>query len=281
MAKTAAREPDLDDLALNIFTDGSSFGNPRRGGFAYRIITFDEAGQEVCDDTQGVGREGATNQEMELLAVIEALENLTGRHPSYAIGGFSKIVFYTDSRYVQENKNTALNTWQTNGWCDRNGDPVRNADLWKRLVKAILKARPKRVDIEWVKGHKASAHNKAVDKLAKKSANAGLEAPIKVQTSRRKLTSKATEAGSIVCEGQRLMLRIVGEDWLSEHHLTNYRCEVMSSQSPYFQNIDWIASDDPSLRATHVYSVRLSDGHPRRIAKVFHEIVPPIKSDDS
>ncbi len=276
-----ARAPVLDETALNIFTDGSSYGSPRRGGYAFRILTVGADGHPVNDDHQPQGYEGATNQEMELLAPTAALEHIAGRHSQYDVRAFSKVVVYTDSLYLKNNVSTALYTWPTTGWLDRNGNPVVNADLWKALVKAIHRVQPVRVNFEWVKGHKASADNKAVDKLAKKSAKGVLKGPLKVETVRRKLTSKATEVGSIRCEGQRITLRVVSDRWLPTQKIVRYRCEVLSKKSPYFGNIDWLYSSE-MLRSGHTYYVRLNDNPKQpRIVKVFHDVAQKARSDQS
>lgn len=258
-----AREPVLDENALNIFTDGSSYGSPRRGGYAFRIIT-------VGDD----GYAGATNQEMELTAAIAALAYITSRRSPYDLRDFSKVVVYTDSLYLKNNVDNALYRWPMTHWCDRNGNPVVNATLWKDLVKGIFRLSPKRVYFEWVKGHKASANNRAVDKGAKKSATGPLHGPLKVEQVRRKLTDQKTEAGSIRCEGQRITLRVVTERWLREQRIGRYRCEVMSKASPYHRNIDWLYSNE-LLKAGHTYYVRLNDEPARpRIQTVFREVEP-------
>lgn len=268
----AAREPALDENALNIFTDGSSYGSPRRGGCAFRIITVGDDGHSVLHDEQPYGYAGGTNQEMELMAAIAALNYITGRRSPYDVRDFSKVVVYTDSLYVKNNVDNALYRWPTADWFDRNGNPVVNAALWKDLVKAIFRVSPRRVQFEWVKGHKASADNRAVDKGAKRSATGPLHGPLKVEGVRRKLTDKKTEAGSIRCEGQRITLRVVTDRWLREQRIGRYRCEVMSKASPYHGNIDWFYSYE-LLKAGHTYYVRLNDEPARpRIEKVFREL---------
>jgi ribonuclease HI len=148
----AAREPVLDENALNIFTDGSSYGSPRRSGYAFRIITVGDDGHPVVHDEQPYGHAGGTNQEMELMAAIAALNYITGRRSPHDVREFSKVVVYTDSLYLKNNVDNALYRWPTTEWCDRNGNPVVNAALWKDLVKAIFRASPRRVHFEWVKG---------------------------------------------------------------------------------------------------------------------------------
>jgi ribonuclease HI len=270
----AAREPVLDENALNIFTDGSSYGSPRRGGYAFRIKSLGDDGYWIDHDEQPYGVAGGTNQEMELKAVIDALNFITDKRSSYDPRDFSKIVVYSDSLYVVNNIGTALYTWPKTGWCDRNDNPIVNAALWKELTKAILRAKPKFVEFEWVKGHKASSDNRDVDKLAKASAKGPLGAPLRVERPRRALTERKTEAGSIRCDGQRIRLRVVTEQWLREHKAGRYRCEVVSKASPYFRNMDWLYSDD-LLKSGHTYDVRLSRD-PKRpwIVKVFREVKP-------
>ena len=264
----------LDENALNVFTDGSSFASPRRGGLAFRVITVGADGHPVVHDEEPPGFEGGTNQEMELMAVISALEFITNRRSPYDVGAFSKVVVYTDSMYVVNNVNNALYSWPTHRWCGRDGNPIVNATLWKELVKLIHRVRPIRVQFEWVKGHKASVNNRAVDKGAKRSAKGPLQRPLKVERVRRKLSDKKTEPGSIRCEGQRITLRIVSERWLPEQKINRYRCEVVSKSSPYFGNVDWLYSTE-MMRAGHTYFVRLN-GEPLRprIAKVFREVIP-------
>jgi ribonuclease HI len=270
----AEREPVLDENALNIFTDGSSYGSPRRGGYAFRIKTLGDNGYWVDRDEQPYGVAGGTNQEMELVAVIEALNFVTGKRSPYDLRDFSKVVVYTDSLYVKNNVDNALYRWPTTDWCDRNDNPIVNAALWKDLVKAIFRTQPKRVYFEWVKGHKASTDNRVVDKLAKASAKGPLHRPLKVERPRRKLTDKKTEAGSIRCEGQRITLRVVTERWLREQKVGRYRCEVVSKASPYLGNVDWLYSHE-LLKSGHTYYVRLDDELTRPwIVKMFHEVKP-------
>lgn len=134
----------LDDLALNIFTDGSSFSGPRAGGIGIRIITFDEGGNEVPDDYLLPGYRHATNQEMELKACIEALRIISGRRAPVNVRDYTKVVIHTDSQYVVDHWHNAFASWPRDRWRTRDGKPVVNAALWKDLVKSI-----RRVDKGW------------------------------------------------------------------------------------------------------------------------------------
>jgi ribonuclease HI len=265
----------LDERALNIFTDGSSFTSPRRGGSGFLLVTVDEHGHEVIHPFQPAGYRGGTNQQMEIVAAIDALKFIIGRYCPVDVRDFTKVVINTDSLYLSDGYAAARITWPTNGWMTRDGNPVVNADLWKELMRVASKV-GKRVEIKWYKGHSAAnPHNKTADKLAKASAAGPLRAPIRHTRVRRKTTDKVTDAGSIEPHGQDLTVRIVTDDWLRVQRMYMYKCEVVSPESEYFGNVDNFFSDI-FLKAGHVYSVRLND-EPRRprIEHVYGEVLPP------
>jgi hypothetical protein len=86
-----------DDDALIIYADGSCKPKPRRGGYAFLLLTEDEAGEELIHEYNPPGRLGATNNEMELTACVEALRLVTSQHPPVAQNSYRKIVVYADS----------------------------------------------------------------------------------------------------------------------------------------------------------------------------------------
>lgn len=190
----------LAENALHIYTDGSSLPSPRRGGIGIRFLLIDSRGNEEITDSRHAGYEGATNNQMELQACIEALEEARDLGLATSV---SKIVVHTDSQYVAENVRHAIFTWPKQRWTTRAGAPVLNADLWKRLVREIKNA-GHRVEFEWVQGHSKDPHNRAVDKLAKGSARATLKPPLSVVSVRKKWTSEAVSVGSVRMLGQRL-----------------------------------------------------------------------------
>jgi ribonuclease HI len=264
----------LDERAINVFTDGSSLSGPRRGGIGYRLVVVDDNGHEVIHEYQPPGYRSGTNQEMELMACIEALRFIAGRHSPVAVHDYSKVVLYTDSSYVADNFDRAKFTWPKTKWHTRDGNPVVNATLWKQLVGAVQKV-GKRVEIVWHKGHSASnPHNKAVDTLAKGSAKGLLREPVSISRVRRKRTDQATEVGSIRPEGQRLTIRIITDRWLPVQRTYVYKYEVMSRRSPYRGKVDTIFSDI-MLNAGHEYFVRLNNdpGRPR-IEQKYREVEP-------
>jgi ribonuclease HI len=94
--------------ALNIYADGSSYSHPRRGGIGIRYVTIDDAGNEVVQNEEILGYEGATNNEMELLACIKALEGAI-KHPNFAT--VDRIYVFTDSMYITNNLVRAKFEW--------------------------------------------------------------------------------------------------------------------------------------------------------------------------
>lgn len=134
---------------INIFTDGACSGNPGPGGFA-AIVQYDDYEQEITG-----GETNTTNNRMELIAVIEALNSLKESF---------KITLYTDSQYIVNAINKGwLESWISKNWKKSDGKPVLNIDLWQELVE-LLKIH--KVTFKWVKGHNGHSENERCDKLA-------------------------------------------------------------------------------------------------------------------
>lgn len=260
----------IDENAINVYTDGSQYSRPRVGGVGIRFVTVGSDGHEVTDDHELPGYPGATNQQMELKACIEALALLGRGRVAFDPDEFNKVVIKTDSMYVFENFNAAKYSWPANKWRTRDGTPVANAQLWKDLTKRAAGLR-KRVDIRWVPG-KSSPHTRAADKLAKGSAKRAVNAPLTVTSIRRKKSDRTVDIGSVRLAGQRLTIRIVTDEYLRVQRSWKYKYEVMSKASPYFGFVDVAYSDD-LLRAGHTYHVRFNDNTRNpRIEKVFREV---------
>jgi len=265
-----------DENTLTVFTDGSSLPAPRRGGIGVHFVHTDSIGNESYHSLDESGYAGATNNQMELKAVITALTTInSGRLPNEMFEGITKIDIYTDSQYVTNNLGAAIYQWPGNGWHTRDGAPVLNADLWKELVKEYKKARRTyHVEVSWGKGHSSSnVHNKTADKLAKQSARKATRILDRAAVVRRKKTRHVTKPGSVEMLGQRLTIRIVGAEPVPlKPHLSRYRYEVMSRASPFFGLIDFAFSTDPMLRPHHTYHVRMGkdQGYPQ-IVRVFGE----------
>ena len=139
---------------LYAYTDGACSGNPGPGGWGVLLLAR-EAGAVVKERMLQGGEAMTTNNRMELLAAISALETLA--RPS-------EIIIVTDSAYVKNGVTEWIHGWKRNGWRTAGRDPVKNADLWQRLDAA--QARHK-VEWRWIKGHAGHEENERADALAR------------------------------------------------------------------------------------------------------------------
>lgn len=140
---------------IKIYTDGGCSGNPGPGGWGYVII-------DGPRETRASGGEAATtNNRMELIAVIRALEDVSGAEHLRS----RHIEVHTDSQYVKNGITAWIHTWLKNGWKTAAKKPVKNRDLWQRL-----KALQDTLDISWhwVKGHAGHEYNEVADSLVGK-----------------------------------------------------------------------------------------------------------------
>ena len=143
-----------DRKAVQIHTDGACLGNPGPGGWGV-LLRWRGIEREVAG-----GEPDTTNNRMELMAAIAALEAL--REPC-------EVVLHTDSQYVRQGITEWMANWLRRGWKTAGGDPVKNRDLWERLHAAAARHR---VDWRWVKGHAGDPDNERVDQLARAQAEA-------------------------------------------------------------------------------------------------------------
>ena len=242
----------IDQYALNIFTDGSSYQHPRRGGMGILYVWVDSDNNECSEPLDQFGVKQATNNRMELLAVARALQEagpfLKKRH-------FSRILVHSDSQYIVKNYRSAMFQWSLNKWCNRWGRPISNAVEWKEFVKAAQRIRM-RVDIEWVKGKK-HPYTKLVDKMAKASASKPTEPPRSVTTVRRKISSETTDASSIEMHGQRATIRIISSEYMQVQRTNKYRFEVLTKNSQYYLKVSFLYST-ALMKPGHKYYVQFN-----------------------
>ena len=140
---------DTQDTKVVIYTDGACSGNPGPGGWG-AILTFGRHRKELNG-----GDNPTTNNRMELLAAIEALELLNRR---------SQVELYTDSVYLRDGITKWIHNWKRNNWKTAAKKPVKNADLWQRLEDA---RGAHDVNFHWVKGHAGHPENERADELAR------------------------------------------------------------------------------------------------------------------
>lgn len=137
---------------IEVHTDGACLGNPGPGGWG-ALLRWREVERELSG-----GESDTTNNRMELMAAIAALEAL--REPC-------DVILTTDSQYVRQGIMDWLANWIRRGWKTAGGDPVKNRDLWERLQAASA---PHTIDWRWVKGHSGHPENERVDVLARTAA---------------------------------------------------------------------------------------------------------------
>ena len=134
---------------VTIYTDGACSGNPGPGGWGAVMISGGHR-KEICG-----GELATTNNRMELMAAIQALEAL--KRPC-------RVELHTDSQYVRNGIREWIHSWKARGWKTADRKPVKNEDLWKRLDAARLRHE---VEWHWIKGHAGHEFNERADELAR------------------------------------------------------------------------------------------------------------------
>ena len=134
---------------IEIWTDGACSGNPGPGGWGALLVSGDNR-----KELHG-GDPATTNNRMEMMAVIEALNAL--KRPS-------KVTLHVDSTYVKDGKTKWIHGWKRNGWKTADKKPVKNQDLWLALEDACARHE---ITWKWVKGHDGDPGNERADELAR------------------------------------------------------------------------------------------------------------------
>ncbi|MDX1710835.1 MAG: ribonuclease HI [Rhodovibrionaceae bacterium] len=134
---------------VEIFTDGACSGNPGPGGWG-AVLRAGRHEKEISG-----GEAATTNNRMELMAAIAALEAL--KRPS-------RVHLTTDSNYLRDGIMKWIHAWRRNGWKTSDKKPVKNRDLWERLDAALGRHQ---VEWHWVKGHSGHEENERADRLAR------------------------------------------------------------------------------------------------------------------
>ena len=134
---------------VEIYTDGACSGNPGPGGWG-AILRYNGHEKELSG-----GEDDTTNNRMELMAVIMALNSLT--RPCH-------VTIHTDSTYVMDGATKWITGWVQKGWKNAAKKPVKNKDLWQDLLTAM---EPHTIEWQWVKGHSGHPENERADELAR------------------------------------------------------------------------------------------------------------------
>lgn len=142
---------------VDLYTDGACSGNPGPGGWG-AILIWGPHRKELSG-----GATETTNNRMELMAVICGIE---------ALNRITRVKIHTDSTYVMKGMTEWIESWKRRGWKTAGKKPVKNADLWQRLDKALT---DHHVQWRWVKGHSGVPENERADELARMAIPKGRE----------------------------------------------------------------------------------------------------------
>ena len=154
---------EKDLMQVTLFSDGSSRGNPGPGGYG-TVLRYVDGSGKIHEREYSEGFPDTTNNRMELMGVITGLEKLT--KPCH-------VRIISDSRYVVDAFNKHwLDSWQQRGWKGADKKPVKNIDLWQRLLKA---AEGHELEFTWIKGHNGHPENERCDALATAAADRAAE----------------------------------------------------------------------------------------------------------
>ena len=149
-------------MKVKIHTDGAARGNPDGPGGYGTVLEFIDSKGQLHTKELSCGYKKTTNNRMELMAVIAGLE---------ALNRPCEIELYSDSKYVVDAFNQHwIDGWLKKGWKRGKNEPVKNVDLWKRLLKA---KEPHQITFIWVKGHDGHPQNERCDTLATTAADGG------------------------------------------------------------------------------------------------------------
>lgn len=148
----------VSDKRVTIYTDGACSRNPGPGGWG-AILIYGDTERELSG-----GEAHTTNNRMEILAAIEALEVL--KRPC-------RVDLFTDSQYLRQGITEWIHGWKARGWRTASKAPVKNVELWQRL-DALVASGGHRIDWRWVKGHSGDPGNERADQLANKGVDKAL-----------------------------------------------------------------------------------------------------------
>ena len=232
----------IDEKALNIYTDGSSYPKKKRAaGIGVCLVWVNEAGDEEFKEYAPPGWQKATIDEMEIEAcnvgVKEANKFLQEKDQ------FTRVLIFSDSKYVVDNFPKAMYIWPNKKWVGSDNMPVENIELWKRLRREVKKC-PIKVDVEWVKAHKTNKYNQKANTLAQQSAKLPLNKPLSYSETSKKWSDQNTIRGCVPVLGQEIKIRIISRGYKKEAKTYEYRYEVIDPNDQSYKCLDFVYYDE-------------------------------------
>lgn len=246
----------IDENALNIFTDGSSYPKKqRKAGVGVCLVWVNAAGNEEYVEYSPPGWQKATSDEMEIEACTVGLQEaiIFLKEKNH----FTRILIFSDSRYVVDNFFKAMYIWPNQKWLGANRMPVENIELWKRLRREVKKC-PLKVNIDWVKAHKNNKYNKAADDLAKQSSELPFNKPFSYSETTKKWSDRNTKRGCVLVFGQETKIRIISREYKRRAKTYQYRYEVIDPNDQSYKDLDFAYCDE-YLSRNKCLHVRFND----------------------
>jgi len=257
----------LDQNALKIFIDGSTYKNPGGDGGIAAIVQYPENFKKEDEEIFKIGYSGTTNCRMELKACIKALEFIN----DHILDDINRILIVSDSQYVCENQYRVY-TWRKNLWRNLNGKPVENKDLWQSFLTVKNKIRIP-LEIVWKKG-KSSEITKNVDKNAKSAAKGILKPDFGFKTgkiARSKLKGSNT---LFPANGQTIIAKICRKLY-SDKNITKIFFELFDEEKNEYVGKFYCFADksvSAELHRYHKYKITLNSDPKMPIVESFEEI---------
>lgn len=176
---------------MQVYTDGACSGNPGPGGWSYVVIM---QGQQQISAEHSGGESETTNNRMELMASIKALEYVKATQSQ-------KVTLWTDSTYVRDGITQWIHKWQRNDWHTNQGTPVKNEALWRQLHALNHGLQ---IQWQWVKGHSGCVGNERADQLAKQAVKMMKMSSLAISTTRSDAEERAPEEGTCYSENTEM-----------------------------------------------------------------------------
>lgn len=265
----------LDPHALKIYIDGSALKNPGGAGGVAGIVVYPDDANLEPETIFQVGYQATTNQRMELLACIRALQHV--RKEGLGLG-VQRVQIVTDSLYVYRNQHVAP-LWKRDDWKTKHGKPVDNHDLWKEFLSVLPKARARvRTEIVWRKG-KTTPILKQTDRSAKSAA----ALPWKVDRGFRSGKIGTSKLGGKVAsrmfpaQGQEIVMRVYRSGLVGRQGHKIYFEQYATDTGDFVGKFHAFTTEElaSQLHRGHWYKIRLNSNPNYALIELVGEIAAP------
>lgn len=267
----------FDPDALEIYIDGSAITNPGSKVGCAGVVAYPDYCGKVNEELTWSYNAG-TNNDMELLALINALKWINKNQSNLQKDNITRIIILSDSEYVVNGSNNWVYKWKKNNWLKSNNGTIKHASLWKEYLKERLKIRFS-LDINWKKG-KSEEQTKRVDELAKKAAKIPAQ-KINFQYTKpkigRSISGKKFPLETFMARGQTIIIRVCAHGAVNQSR--NSECEVRFEEisSDYhvtgrFKSYTLKEIDNKFIHRGHFYQATFNKDARHPLIEVIKEI---------